>query len=66
MSHNEHAEQPRRKVKTRKAADLEFMAYEFAHFNGYKMHPERLAAHLGLTVAAVERRQYELRVSQHA
>ena len=66
MSHNAHAEQPARSVKGRTPEDLEFLAYEFAHFNGYRMHPERLAAHLGLSVAAVERRQYELRVAQRA
>ena len=66
MSHNEHAEQPSRKVHGRTPADLEFMAIEFAHFNGYKMHPERLAAHLGVSVAAVYGRQRALRESQDA
>jgi hypothetical protein len=61
VSHSEHAEQPHKPGKGRTKADLEYLEIEFAHFNGYRMHPERLAAHLGLTVAAVERRQYELK-----
>jgi hypothetical protein len=38
------------------AADLEYLKIEFAHFAGYRMHPERLAAHLGMNVRTVEAR----------